>query len=73
MSPQALSFAKQLERLGQTLDRRFSGGVSEEVMCGVMGCLRLMEGALSEVQASVLKVRIPCCSRHAQTLTNAAV
>lgn len=52
----ALSFAKQLERLGQTLDRRFSGGVSEEVMRGVMGCLRLMEGALSEVQASVLKL-----------------
>ncbi|XP_058654222.1 uncharacterized protein LOC131553516 isoform X1 [Onychostoma macrolepis] len=52
----ALSFAKQLERLGQTLGRRFSGGVSEEVMRGVMGCLRLMEDALAEVQASVLKM-----------------
>ncbi|XP_043087273.1 ellis-van Creveld syndrome protein isoform X2 [Puntigrus tetrazona] len=52
----SLSFAKQLERLRQTLGCRFSGGVSEEVMRGVMDCLRVMEEALSEAQEFVLKM-----------------
>uniref|UniRef100_A0A8C2ER04 Uncharacterized protein n=1 Tax=Cyprinus carpio TaxID=7962 RepID=A0A8C2ER04_CYPCA len=52
----AVSFAKQLEQLGQTLHRTFSSDVSEEVMRSVIGCLRLMEDIVAEVQASVLKM-----------------
>ncbi|XP_059403463.1 evC complex member EVC [Carassius carassius] len=52
----AVSFAKQLEQLGQTLHRTFSSDVSEEVMRSVIGCLRSMEDIVSEVQASVLKM-----------------
>ncbi|XP_073676658.1 evC complex member EVC [Garra rufa] len=52
----AVSFAKQLERLRQTLHRTFSGDVSEEVMRSVIECLRPAEDVLAEVQASVLKM-----------------
>ncbi|XP_048044951.1 ellis-van Creveld syndrome protein homolog isoform X2 [Megalobrama amblycephala] len=52
----AVSFAKQLERLGQNLQRRFSSDVSEEVMRSVVGCLRATEDVLAEVQASVLQM-----------------
>ncbi|XP_016312042.1 ellis-van Creveld syndrome protein isoform X1 [Sinocyclocheilus anshuiensis] len=52
----AVSFAKQLEQLGQTLHRTFSSDVSEEVMRRVIGCLRPMEDIVAEVQASVLKM-----------------
>ncbi|KAK2891418.1 hypothetical protein Q8A67_014061 [Cirrhinus molitorella] len=52
----AVSFAKQLERLRQTLHRSFSSEVSEEVMRSVIGCLRPAEDVLAEVQASVLKM-----------------
>ncbi|KAI2656642.1 hypothetical protein H4Q32_020616 [Labeo rohita] len=52
----AVSFAKQLERLRQTLHRTFSSDVSEEVTRSVIGCLRPTEDVLAEVQASVLKM-----------------
>ncbi|XDV37893.1 hypothetical protein PO909_007419 [Leuciscus waleckii] len=59
----AVSFAQQLQRLGQNLQHRFSRDVSEEVMRIIIGCLRPMEEVLSEVQASVLEMlidRIEC-------------
>ncbi|CAM4618804.1 unnamed protein product [Leuciscus chuanchicus] len=59
----AVSFAQQLQRLGQNLQHRFSRDVSEEVMRIIIGCLRPMEEVLSEVQASVLQMlidRIEC-------------
>ncbi|XP_051715863.1 evC complex member EVC isoform X2 [Ctenopharyngodon idella] len=52
----AVSFAKQLERLGQNLQRRFSSDISEEVMRSIIGCLQAMEDVLAEVQASVLQM-----------------
>lgn len=59
----AVSFSKQLQWLGQNLQRRLSSDVSQEVMRSIIGCLRLMEDVLAEVQASVLQMlldRIEC-------------
>lgn len=52
----ALRFAKQLERLCQSLHSRLSSDDAQEVMRTLMKGLRLVETVFAEIQSSVLKM-----------------